>query len=63
MKLEELQEFSDKFDPDIYEAISLKACVEKRLTIGAPGQEAMREVIAAHKEYLKGEAMKLPGTK
>ena len=36
LSLEELRSISDKFDEDIYDAISLKTCVEKRLTIGAP---------------------------
>ena len=35
LSLEELRSISDKFDEDIYDAISLKTCVEKRLTIGA----------------------------
>jgi argininosuccinate lyase len=60
LSLEELQNISDKFGPDIYDAISLKTCVEKRLTVGAPGPEAMREVIKLHKSYLAGESMKLP---
>lgn len=52
LSLEQLQEISDKFGPDIYDAISLKTCVEKRLTIGAPGSEAMQEVIRISREYL-----------
>ena len=55
LSLEELQAISDKFEPDIYEAVSLKACVEKRLTLGAPGSEVMKQVIAIEKEYLKQE--------
>lgn len=55
LPLEELQEISDKFGPDIYEAISLKTCVEKRLTMGAPGKEAMTEVIRISREYLEEE--------
>ena len=55
LSLEELQEFSDKFGPDIYEAISLKTCVEKRLTVGAPGKDAMTEVIRISREYLEEE--------
>lgn len=58
LSLEELQAISDKFEPDIYEAVSLKTCVEKRLTIGAPGEDAMRKVIAIEKEYLKKEEQK-----
>lgn len=52
LSLEELQSISDKFEADIYDAVSLKTCVDKRLTIGAPGPDAMTEVIAMHKAYL-----------
>lgn len=52
LSLEELRSISDKFDEDIFDAVSLKTCVEKRLTIGAPGPDAMRKVITLHKEYL-----------
>ena len=45
LSLEELRSISDKFDEDIYDAISLKTCVEKRLTIGAPGEKMMKQVI------------------
>ncbi len=55
LSLEELKNICDKFEEDIYEAVSLKTCVEKRLTIGGPGREAMEAVIALHKEYLKEE--------
>lgn len=55
ISLPELQAISDKFEEDIYEAVSLKTCVEKRLTVGAPGPEAMKRVIALHKEYLRQE--------
>ena len=34
-------------------AVSLKTCVEKRLTIGAPGQESMKKVIAANRAYIE----------
>ena len=54
LSLTELQAISDKFDEDIYDAVSLKTCVEKRLTIGAPGPDVMKQVIALHKEYLNG---------
>ena len=55
MSIEELKQISDVFEPDIYDAISLQTCVEKRLTIGAPGPEAMKEVVKACKEYLADE--------
>ncbi len=52
MSLEELKDISPVFKEDIFEAISMETCVNKRLTIGAPGQEAMKKVIAMEKEYL-----------
>lgn len=55
LSLPELQAISDKFEEDIYAAVSLKTCVEKRLTMGAPGAEAMKQVIAVNKEYLRQE--------
>ena len=57
LSLEELRSISDKFDEDIYDAISLKTCVEKRLTIGAPGEKKMKQVIEKNKEYLKNDAI------
>ncbi len=57
LSLEELRSISDKFDEDIYDAISLKTCVEKRLTVGAPGAEMMKQVIEKSKEYLKNDAI------
>ena len=53
MSLEEYQEISPVFKEDIYEAISMKNCVEKRNTIGAPGETAMKQVLALHKKYLE----------
>ncbi len=53
LSIEELKQISPVFEEDIYDAISLKTCVNKRLTIGAPGPEAMRKVIAMQKEYLQ----------
>ena len=57
LSLDELRSISDKFDEDIYDAISLKTCVEKRLTIGAPGEKMMKQVIEKNKEYLKNDAI------
>ncbi|MBQ2980913.1 MAG: argininosuccinate lyase [Lachnospiraceae bacterium] len=52
MTLEEYKAISPVFEEDIYEAISLKTCVEKRMTIGAPGMEAMKRVIAINEAYM-----------
>ncbi len=53
LTLEELKSISPVFKEDIYEAISLETCVEKRLTIGAPGMDAMKKVVAINKEYME----------
>lgn len=53
LPLAEYQEISPVFAEDIYEAISLKTCVEKRVTLGAPGPEVMRQVIAEYKAELQ----------
>ncbi|MCD8134310.1 MAG: argininosuccinate lyase [Clostridiales bacterium] len=52
MTLDELKEICPVFEADIYDAISMESCVNRRLTIGAPGKEAMEQVIAIEKEYL-----------
>lgn len=53
MSLEELQQMSPVFQEDIYDAISMDSCVNKRLTIGAPGKEAMEQVIMEYKKFLQ----------
>ncbi len=50
LSLEEYKAICPVFDDDIYEAISLKTCIEKRLTTGAPGPEMMRKVIQHYEE-------------
>lgn len=55
LSLAEFQAESPVFGEDIYEAISMKTCVEKRTTIGAPGAKAMKKVIEVYKKEL-GEA-------
>jgi len=52
MSLEEYRAISPVFDEDIYEAISIKTCIEKRNTIGAPGPEAIRRVIEINEQWI-----------
>ncbi|MBD5488808.1 MAG: argininosuccinate lyase [Lachnospiraceae bacterium] len=52
LTIDELKTISPVFEEDIYKAISLKTCVEKRLTVGAPGPAVMGVVIDTAKEYL-----------
>ena len=52
LSLEEYKSVSPVFEEDIYQAISLKTCVEKRLTKGAPGSKVMLEAIRECEAYL-----------
>lgn len=53
LTIEELKKISPVFEMDVYDAISLRTCVEKRLTVGAPGRQVMQKVIEAQKAYLE----------
>lgn len=53
MTLEQYKAISPVFEEDIYDAISLKTCVDKRLTIGAPSPDSMSKVVDIYKDYLK----------
>lgn len=53
LPLDEYKKISPVFEEDIYEAISMKTCVEKRNTIGAPGQAVMSQIIARNQKYLQ----------
>ena len=52
LSLEEYKLISPVFEQDIYEAISMSTCVNKRNTIGAPGTEAMAQVLSMNETYL-----------
>ena len=58
LSLDEYKKISPVFENDIYDAISLKTCVEKRLTLGAPGADVMNKVIAIYDDYMKSDYMK-----
>lgn len=51
LNLSELKELSELFDEDVYDAISLKTCVERRMTKGAPGE--IKNAIEHYKELNK----------
>lgn len=53
LSLENYKAISPVFEDDIYEAISLTTCVNKRNTIGAPGKEAMEKILELNEAYLK----------
>ncbi len=58
LTLDELKAVSPMFEEDIYEAVSLEACVGKRLTAGAPGQAAMKEALNAYKGFMDNSWLK-----
>ena len=49
LNLTEFKQFSDSFEEDIYEAISLKNCVEKRISAGSTGPSSF----AAQEQYVR----------
>lgn len=55
LPLAEYQKICPVFQEDVYEAISMKTCVEKRVTIGGPGQEAMKRVMEIYRKQLLHE--------
>ena len=52
LSLDAYRSISPVFDKDIYDAISMKTCVEKRLTKGAPSRTSMEAQIAFCEKYL-----------
>ncbi len=57
LTMEEFRTLSPAFDEDIYEAVSLKTCIDKRLTMGAPGAGAMEQEIANARRHLEEEGL------
>ena len=55
MTLAEYKSISPVFEEDIYHAISMKTCVDMRNTIGAPGKQAMEQVLQIAAAYLSQE--------
>ena len=53
LPLEIYREQSDLFDTDLYEAISLRTCVETRISEGGTSLKSVKEQIAYVKEQLK----------
>ena len=52
LSLDEYKAICPVFEDDIYTAISMEECVQKRNTIGAPGHAAMQKVIDANDKFL-----------
>ena len=52
MSLEEYKSICPVFEEDIYEAIDIHTCIDKRNTLGAPGPDAMRKVIDHNRQWI-----------
>jgi argininosuccinate lyase len=52
LTLDEYKNIDPIFEADIYDAIKLENCVEKRTTIGGPAKSAMKQVIQLNESYL-----------
>ncbi len=52
LPLEEYKKISPVFEEDIYDAISMENCIDRRNTIGAPGTEAMEDIIDRAQKYM-----------
>jgi argininosuccinate lyase len=57
LSLDEMNSINNTFERDIYDAISLKSCVERRNSTGGPGMSAMEEYLDRCRSYLKEEML------
>ena len=53
MPLDEYKKQSELFDEDLFEEISLKTCVEKRISAGGTGIESVEKQVEYLKDYIK----------
>ncbi len=53
LTIEEFKQHSDLFEQDVYEAISLETCVNKRISEGGPTEASVKKQIAYVTEFLK----------
>jgi argininosuccinate lyase len=52
LDLEQLQQFSELFEKDVYDVIDLHACLERRNTYGAPGEQSQKDQIDEIDHYI-----------
>ena len=50
--MEKYKDFDEKFDEDLYNEISLKTCVEKRISAGGTGEKSINMQINYITEFL-----------
>lgn len=56
LSLEEFRGFSQKIENDIYEAISLEACIDARISYGGTATQALKEQLANAKGVINQES-------
>ena len=61
LNIDELKKFSELFDEDVYEEISLKTCVEKRLTFGGCSEASVLKTITEEKKFLNQFQLSIVG--
>ena len=49
LTMDEFKTFSDIFENDVYDAISLETCVNMRKIVGGPAKETMSKIIEQYK--------------
>ena len=52
LPIEKYKEYSELFDNDLYNEISLETCVAKRISAGSTGYESVKEQIKYIAEFL-----------
>ena len=57
LPLETYKSFSELFEDDLYEEISLDACVKKRISAGSTGPESVRHQLSLVMAYLEGRSL------
>ena len=55
MSLQEYKNFDSNFENDLYEAISLETCVEKRISLGGTSKVSVEKQIDYITEFLANE--------
>ena len=55
MKIDDYKKYSELFDDDLYDAISLETCVAKRISEGGTGYESVDKQINFVTEFLNNE--------
>ncbi len=55
LTLDEYKEFSDSFEDDIYDAISLKTCVDKRISAGGTGPSSFESQANYVRSFIAGK--------